>query len=53
MLFRSTLVSEQISEAEKLVGEADEAMYFVKKHGKANFHFYDPADAASLDLGNT
>ena len=48
-----TLVSEQISEAEKLVGEADEAMYFVKKHGKANFHFYDPADAASLDLGNT
>lgn len=47
-----SIVSEQVSEAEKLVGEADEAMYFVKKNGKANFHFYDPSDAADLDLGN-
>ena len=46
------ITTEQVSDAEKLVGEADEAMYFVKKHGKANFHFYDPADATNLDLGN-
>ena len=44
--------SEQVSEAEKLVGQADEAMYFVKKNGKANYHFYDPANASDLDLGN-
>ena len=48
-----SLVNEQVSDAEKLVGEADEAMYFVKKHGKANFHFYDPSAAPSLDLNNT
>ena len=47
-----SIASEQVSEAEKLVGEADEAMYFVKKNGKANFHFYDSSDAADLDLGN-
>lgn len=39
--------------AEKLVGAADEAMYFVKKNGKSNFHIYDPATAPQLDLGNT
>ena len=48
-----TVAAEQVSDAEKLVGEADEAMYFVKKHGKANFHFYDPENSTNLDLGNT
>ena len=47
-----TIVSEQVSDAERLVGEADEAMYFVKKHGKSNFHFFDPDSAPNLDLGN-
>ena len=47
------VADEQVSDAEKLVGQADEAMYFVKKNGKANFHFYDPAGAPNLDLGNT
>ena len=47
-----SLVNEQVSEAEKLVGEADEAMYFVKKNGKANYHLYDPSLASNLDLGN-
>ena len=48
-----SIADDQINEAEKLVGEADEAMYFVKKNGKANFHFYDPSGAPNLDLGNT
>lgn len=47
-----SIVSEQVSDAEKPIGEADEAMYFVKKNGKANFHFYDPSTAYTLDLGN-
>lgn len=41
------------NDAEKLVGCADEAMYFVKKNGKSNYHIYDPEDAPDLDLGNT
>lgn len=47
-----SIVNEQVSEAEKLVGESDEAMYFVKKNGKANYHFFDPSIASNLDLGN-
>ena len=47
------VADEQVSDAERLVGQADEAMYFVKKNGKANFHFYDPSGAPNLDLGNT
>ena len=39
--------------AEKLVGMADEAMYFVKKNGKSNYHIYDPSDAADPNLENT
>ncbi len=39
--------------AEELVGAADEAMYFVKKNGKSNYHIYDPETAPDLDLGNT
>lgn len=41
------------NEAEKLVGAADEAMYFVKKNGKSNYHIFDPEAAPDLDLGNT
>ncbi len=38
--------------AEELIGAADEAMYFVKKNGKANYHIFDPNAAPDLDLGN-
>lgn len=41
------------NEAEKLVGAADEAMYFVKKNGKSNYHVFDPEASPDLDLGNT
>lgn len=40
-------------DAETLIGAADEAMYFVKKNGKANYHIFDPDTAPDLDLGNT
>lgn len=40
-------------DAEILIGAADEAMYFVKKNGKANYHIFDPETAPDLDLGNT
>lgn len=39
--------------ADKLVGMADEAMYFVKKNGKSNYHIYDASDAADPNLDNT
>lgn len=48
-----SLIPEHGKSAEKLVGAADEAMYFVKKNGKANYHIYDPEDAPDLDLDNT
>lgn len=47
------LAPEHGTDAEKLVGAADEAMYFVKKNGKSNYHIYDPETAPDLDLGNT
>lgn len=47
------LVPEHGTGAEELVGAADEAMYFVKKNGKSNYHIYDPNTAPDLDLGNT
>ena len=47
------LVPEHGTAAEELVGAADEAMYFVKKNGKANYHIYDPNSAPDLDLSNT
>lgn len=47
------LAPEHGTDAEKLVGAADEAMYFVKKNGKSNYHIYDPDTAPDLDLGNT
>lgn len=40
-------------DSNELVGAADEAMYFVKKNGKSNYHVYDPADAPDLDQENT
>lgn len=48
-----SLAPEHGTDAEKLVGAADEAMYFVKKNGKSNYHIYDPEAAPDLDLGNT
>lgn len=48
-----TLINENGSDAESLVGQADEAMYFVKKNGKANYHIYEPDSGSGLDSGNT
>lgn len=47
-----TFANEQASEAEVLIGQADEAIYFVKKNFKSGFHVYDPATTFDLDLGN-
>lgn len=38
------------TESTTLVGAADEAMYFVKRNGKANYHIYDPADTETLAM---
>jgi diguanylate cyclase (GGDEF)-like protein/PAS domain S-box-containing protein len=35
---------------ESLLAAADEAMYFVKKNGKCNFHIYNPEDSVLTDL---
>lgn len=48
-----SLFPEHGKTADELVGSADEAMYFVKKNGKANYHIFSPHDAPSLDLSNT
>ena len=37
----------------KVVAAADEAMYFVKKNGKANYHIYQPEDSQMEDLQHT
>ena len=39
--------------ANELVGSADEAMYFVKKNGKSNYHIFEESDAADIDQSNT
>ena len=36
-----------------VVAAADEAMYFVKKNGKANYHIYQPEDSQVEDLQHT
>lgn len=38
---------------ETLIAEADEAMYFVKKNGKSNFHVYNPNDSNLVDVMHT
>ena len=48
-----SLINENGADAETLVGQADEAMYFVKKNGKANYHIYEPDSGSGLDSGNT
>jgi diguanylate cyclase (GGDEF)-like protein/PAS domain S-box-containing protein len=35
---------------ESLLAAADEAMYFVKKNGKCNFHIYNPEDSVLTEL---
>ncbi|MBR4306172.1 MAG: diguanylate cyclase, partial [Ruminiclostridium sp.] len=37
----------------QIVAAADEAMYFVKKNGKANYHIYQPEDSQMEDLQHT
>lgn len=38
---------EHSEKANELLSFADTAMYFVKKHGKTNYHIYEPEDTAS------
>lgn len=40
-------------DSSKIVAAADEAMYFVKKNGKANYHIYQPEDSQIEDLQHT
>ena len=40
-------------DSNKIVAAADEAMYFVKKNGKANYHIYQPEDSQIEDLQHT
>lgn len=40
-------------DSNKVVAAADEAMYFVKKNGKANYHIYQPEDSEKEDLQHT
>ena len=40
-------------DSNKVVAAADEAMYFVKKNGKANYHIYQPEDSEMGDLQHT
>ena len=40
-------------DSDKIVAAADEAMYFVKKNGKANYHIYQPEDSQIADLQHT
>ena len=49
------IAPEHGTDAEELLGAADEAVYFVKKNGNSDRHYYvfDPSTALSLDLGNT
>ncbi|MCL2693590.1 MAG: diguanylate cyclase [Oscillospiraceae bacterium] len=35
---------------ESLLAAADEAMYYVKKNGKSNFHIYNPEDSVLTEL---
>ncbi len=37
----------------EVIAAADEAMYFVKKNGKANYHIYQPEDSQMEDLQHT
>ncbi len=39
--------------SQSLIAAADEAMYFVKKNGKANYHVYRPEDSDIEDLQHT
>ena len=40
-------------DSNKVVAAAYEAMYFVKKNGKANYHIYQPEDSEMEDLQHT
>jgi diguanylate cyclase (GGDEF)-like protein len=45
-----TLCPEHSSNCKDLVAYADEAMYFVKKNGKSNYHYFDPEDSNIIDM---
>ena len=43
------LSPEHGKDSHALIAAADEAMYFVKKNGKANYHVFDAEDASNLE----
>jgi len=45
-----SLCPQHSSNGKTLIAQADEAMYFVKKNGKSNYHFYDPEDSNITDM---
>lgn len=47
-----SLSPQHSSNGKTLIAQADEAMYFVKKNGKSNYHFYDPEDSNINDMIN-
>jgi len=47
-----SLSPQHSSNGKTLIAQADEAMYFVKKNGKSNYHFYDPEDSNITDMIN-
>ncbi|MDR0223368.1 MAG: diguanylate cyclase [Oscillospiraceae bacterium] len=44
------LCPDHSSNGKTLVAQADEAMYFVKKNGKSNYHYFDPEDSNIIDM---
>ncbi len=48
-----SLSPEHGEDSKTLIAAADEAMYFVKKNGKANYHIYQPEDSNMEGLQHT
>jgi diguanylate cyclase (GGDEF)-like protein/PAS domain S-box-containing protein len=44
------LIPDTTNDSKTLVAQADEAMYFVKKNGKSNYHVFDPEDSNIIGL---
>jgi diguanylate cyclase (GGDEF)-like protein len=44
------VIPDTTDNAKALVAQADEAMYFVKKNGKSNYHMFDPEDSNIMGM---
>lgn len=47
------IAPEHGKDGDTLTAAADEAMYYVKKNGKSNYHIYDPGDSDLIDMMHT